>query len=160
MARSRFVCSLLLLFSLFPLAADPPLASVSAADARARLVRAAQAYRGVPYRYGGMDRRGLDCSGLVFLSFRDSLNVAVPRRSEDLWQWTERLGQDQVQPGDLVFFEQKGRIFHVGIYIGEGWFLHAASDGPKTGVLYSRLDEGFWSRSYAGAGRALPVIPP
>ena len=156
MARLRFVCCFCLLFPLFPLAADPPLAAVSVADARARLVKAAQKYRGVPYRYGGMDRRGLDCSGLVFLSFRDSLNVEVPRRSEDLWHWTERLEQDQIQPGDLVFFEQNGRIFHVGIYIGEGWFLHSASSGPKTGVMYSRLDERFWSRSYAGAGRALP----
>jgi probable lipoprotein NlpC len=156
MARSRFALWLLLLFPLSVLAAEPPLADVSAGDARARLVKAAQTYRGVPYRYGGLDRRGLDCSGLVFLSFRDGLQVEVPRRAEDLYHWTEKLERDQVQPGDLVFFQQKGRIFHVGIYIGEGWFFHAASSGPKTGVMYSRLDESFWARSYAGAGRALP----
>jgi probable lipoprotein NlpC len=103
-----------------------------------------------------MDRGGLDCSGLVFLSFRDSLQVEVPRRAEDLYHWTERLERDQIQPGDLVFFQQNDRIFHVGIYIGEGWFFHSASSGPKTGVMYSRLDESFWSRNYAGAGRALP----
>ena len=156
MARSRCVCALLLMLPLFPLAADPPLAAVASGDARARFIRAAQAYRGVPYRYGGLDRRGLDCSGLVFLGFRDSLNVEVPRRAEDLFHWTERVEKDRIQPGDLVFFRQNGRIFHVGIYIGEGWFFHSASSGPKTGALYSRLDETFWSRSYAGAGRALP----
>ncbi|MDR3123773.1 MAG: C40 family peptidase, partial [Treponema sp.] len=90
MTLSRFVCLLFLLFPLAVLAAEPPLADVSAEDARARLVKAAQAYRGVPYRYGGLDRRGLDCSGLVFLSFRDSLQVEVPRRAEDLYHWTER----------------------------------------------------------------------
>ncbi|MDR3122636.1 MAG: C40 family peptidase [Treponema sp.] len=156
MVRSRFVCCVLLMVPLFCLDAEAPLASVSVGDARAQLIRAAQKYRGLPYRYGGMDRRGLDCSGLVFLSFRDSLHIEVPRRAEDLYHWTERLEQDQIQPGDLVFFQQNGRIFHVGIYIGEGWFFHSASSGPKTGVMYSRLDEGFWSRSFAGAGRALP----
>jgi probable lipoprotein NlpC len=142
--------------SLARLGAEAPLAGISDKDARARLISAAQKYRGVPYRYGGLDRKGLDCSGLVFLSFRDSLQVEVPRRAEDLFHWTERLEKEQVQPGDLVFFEQRGRIFHVGIYIGEGWFFHAASSGPVTGVIYSRLDERFWSRAYAGAGRALP----
>jgi probable lipoprotein NlpC len=160
MARSRFVCWFFLIFPLFSLAAEAPLAArlagIPGADARARLITAAQQYRGVPYRYGGMDRRGLDCSGLVFLSFRDGLQVEVPRRAEDLYHWTERLEKDQIQPGDLVFFQQNGRIFHVGIYIGEGWFFHSASSGPKTGVIYSRLDERFWSRNYAGAGRALP----
>jgi probable lipoprotein NlpC len=156
MVRLRLACCLLLIFPLFSLAAEPPLGAVPGRDARAQLIKAAQSYRGVPYRYGGMDRQGLDCSGLVFLSFRDSLQVEVPRRAEDLYHWTERLERDQIQPGDLVFFQQDGRIFHVGIYIGEGWFFHAASSGPKTGVMYSRLDENFWSRNYAGAGRALP----
>ena len=156
MARSRFVCCFFLMFPLLRLGAEAPLADISAKDARALLIKAAQQYRGLPYRYGGLDRRGLDCSGLVFLSFRDSLQVEVPRRAEDLYHWTERLEREQIQPGDLVFFEQGGRIFHVGIYIGEGWFFHSASSGPKTGVLYSRLDEDFWSRNYAGAGRAMP----
>jgi probable lipoprotein NlpC len=156
MVRPRLALCFLLVFPLFSLAAEPPLADVFDGDARAQLIRAAQRYRGVPYRYGGMDRRGLDCSGLVFLSFRDSLRVEVPRRAEDLYHWTERLGKDQIQPGDLVFFQQNGRVFHVGIYIGEGWFFHSASNGPKTGVMYSRLDESFWFRNYAGAGRALP----
>jgi probable lipoprotein NlpC len=156
MAHSRFAFCFLLVFPLFYLAAEPPLTGVSGEVARAQLIRAAQRYRGLPYRYGGMDSRGLDCSGLVFLSFRDSLQVEVPRRAEDLYHWTERLERDQIQPGDLVFFQQNGRVFHVGIYIGEGWFFHSASSGPKTGVMYSRLDERFWSSNYAGAGRALP----
>jgi probable lipoprotein NlpC len=156
MARFRLALCFLLVSPLFHLAAEPPLAGVSGGEARTQLIEAAQKYRGLPYRYGGMDSRGLDCSGLVFLSFRDSLQVEVPRRAEDLYHWTERLERDQIQPGDLVFFQQNGRVFHVGIYIGEGWFFHAASSGPKTGVMYSRLDESFWSRNYAGAGRALP----
>jgi probable lipoprotein NlpC len=152
---ARLVLWVLLLFP-FRLGAEVPLADVSATDARERFISAAQNYRGVPYRYGGLDRTGLDCSGLVFLSFRDSLQVEVPRRAEDLYHWTERLETDDMQPGDLVFFRRNGHVFHVGIYIGEGWFFHSASSGPQTGVMYSRLDENFWSRNYAGAGRALP----
>jgi probable lipoprotein NlpC len=160
MARSCFLCCVFLLFPLLRLAADPPLAGIAAGDARDRLIRAAQNYRGVPYRYGGLDRRGLDCSGLVVLSFRDCFQVEVPRRAEDLYHWTERVEKDRIQPGDLVFFQQDGHIFHVGIYIGEGWFFHSASSGPKTGVMYSRLNERFWARNYAGAGRALPAYRP
>jgi probable lipoprotein NlpC len=153
MARSWFVCCFLLILPLLRLAAEAP---GDAQDARERFIKAAQTYRGVPYRYGGRSRSGLDCSGLVVLSFRDSLQLEVPRSAEDLYHWTERLEREQIRPGDLVFFAQQGRIFHVGIYIGEGWFFHSASSGPKTGVIYSRLDESFWSRNYAGAGRALP----
>ncbi|WP_010255817.1 C40 family peptidase [Treponema primitia] len=156
MTHARFVCCFLLIFPLFRLSAEIPLAAVSTDDARTMLIEAAQKYRGVPYRYGGMSRQGLDCSGLVYLSFRDSFKVEVPRRAEDLYHWTERLEKAAIQPGDLVFFQRDGHIFHVGIYIGDGWFFHSASDGPKTGVMYSRLNESFWSRSYAGAGRALP----
>jgi probable lipoprotein NlpC len=160
---ARFLCGLLLLFPLPRPGAEVPLAEISDAEARSLFIKAAQQYRGTPYRYGGQDRGGMDCSGLVYLSFLDSLQVKVPRRSEDLYHWTERLEREDIQPGDLVFFKQNGRIFHVGIYIGEDWFLHSASSGPRTGVIYSHLDEGFWSRNYAGAGRALPwppVTPP
>jgi probable lipoprotein NlpC len=81
-----------------------------------------------------------------------------------LYNWAEKIGEDTLQPGDLVFFITSGRsISHAGIYAGEGWFIHSASDGPQTGVMYSRLEEAYWQKTFAGAGRALPegaaVIP-
>jgi probable lipoprotein NlpC len=78
-----------------------------------------------------------------------------------LYNWTEKIDTGELQPGDLVFFatlqSDKRRISHAGIYAGEGRFIHSASDGPVTGVIYSRLDEDYWGRTFTAAGRALPV---
>jgi probable lipoprotein NlpC len=131
----------------------------TALEARNRLLSAAESYRGTAYRYGGFDRGGMDCSGLVYASFKDSLAVSVPRSASALYNWTEKISAEALQPGDLVFFITQGRnISHVGIYTGEGRFIHSASDGPETGVIHSRLDENYWQRSFAGAGRALPSL--
>jgi len=133
------------------------LQGLSAADARLKLITAAQSFLGTPYRYAGIDRSGLDCSGLVYLSFKEALNFTVPRTAESIYAWTERIDTQDLAPGDLVFFVTAGqRISHVGIYTGDGSFIHSASDGPSTGVMYSRLDESYWQRTYRGAGRALP----
>jgi probable lipoprotein NlpC len=133
------------------------LGGVSAAQARSRLLAAAEAYLGTPYRYGGIDSRGLDCSGLVFLSFKDALHASVPRTTSGLYSWSEKIPSSGLKAGDLVFFVTEGAdVSHVGIYAGNGRFIHAASAGPKTGVMYSRLDESYWKRTFTGAGRALP----
>ncbi|MDR0668741.1 MAG: C40 family peptidase [Treponema sp.] len=130
-------------------------------EARNKLLAAADAYRGTPYRYGGVDRNGVDCSGLIYASFKDSLAVSVPRSTSALYSWTEKIGEDSLQPGDLVFFITTGPgISHAGIYTGEGRFIHSASEGPSTGVIYSSLDESYWRRTFAGAGRALPELSP
>ncbi|MDR2924082.1 MAG: C40 family peptidase [Treponema sp.] len=128
-------------------------------EARSRLLTAAGKYEHTPYRYGGLDKRGLDCSGFVFVSFLDALGISVPRNAESLYSWVEKIPIDKAQPGDLVFFRttKSGKISHVGILTSEGRFIHSASEGPVTGVMYSRLDEKYWSRTYAGAGRALPA---
>jgi probable lipoprotein NlpC len=120
------------------------------------VLAAAETYLGTPYRYGGVNRGGLDCSGLVILSFRDALGAAVPRTAGALYRWAERIPDEARERGDLVFFRDGGGIFHVGLYAGEGRFIHSASAGSQTGVIYSRLEEGFWRRHYAGTGRALP----
>jgi probable lipoprotein NlpC len=131
----------------------------SAQEARNKFLLAAESYWGTPYRYGGFDRGGMDCSGLVYASFKDSLAVSVPRSASALYSWTEKISAEALQPGDLVFFiTQGGNISHVGIYTGEGRFIHSASSGPATGVIYSRLDESYWQKSFAGAGRALPAF--
>lgn len=134
------------------------LGGVSAANARSRLLAAAEAYLGTPYRYGGIDSQGLDCSGLVFLSFKDALNTQVPRTTSGLYSWSEKISSNEMRIGDLVFFITSGAdISHVGIYAGNGRFIHSASSGPKTGVMYSRMDESYWKRTFTGAGRALPL---
>ena len=135
-----------------------PSAGTSPGEARLRVLAAAQKYEHTPYRYGGLDKRGLDCSGLVYLSFYDALGVTVPRNTQGLYSWVEKITMDNANPGDLVFFKTtgNGNISHVGIFVGNGRFIHAASEGPVTGVIYSSLDERYWSRTYAGTGRVLP----
>jgi len=127
-------------------------------QARGRLLAVARAYEGTPYRLGGTTRSGMDCSGFVYRSFREALGVSLPRTSESMFLWAERIRLDEIQPGDLVFFRtgNTARITHVGIYTGNGSFIHSASQGRVTGVIFSRLDEPYWTRTYAGAGRVLP----
>ncbi|MCL2192305.1 MAG: NlpC/P60 family protein [Treponema sp.] len=127
-------------------------------QARERLLSIALGYKGTPYRLGGTTRRGMDCSGFVYRSFHSSLGVSVPRTSESMFLWTERIARNELQPGDLVFFRTTGtaRITHVGIYTGDGYFIHSASQGRRTGVIFSSLGETYWASVYAGAGRALP----
>ncbi|MDR3160060.1 MAG: C40 family peptidase [Spirochaetaceae bacterium] len=143
--------------SLAAAASKDAAASPDAAD-RSRLIAAAGTYRGVPYRSQGMSRRGLDCSGLIYLSFRDALKMEVPRTADSLYRWAEPIPESALLPGDLVFFNTAASgISHVGIYTGDGRFIHSASEGPKTGVIDSRLDESYWRRTFVGAGRALPA---
>jgi probable lipoprotein NlpC len=167
MANLRFSKTRIRLFSLTALAfcavrlsanAITPPASISAEEARLRVIAAAEKYEHTPYRYGGLDKRGLDCSGLVYVSFYDALGVSVPRNTWGLYSWAEKITLDEARPGDLVFFKTtgKGNISHVGIFLGDGRFIHSASEGPATGVIYSSLDERYWSRTFAGTGRVLP----
>ena len=159
--RKRF-CLLVLTFLASGVFAAVPfqeksLQGAGAAEARLKLLAAAETYLGVPYRYAGLDRRGLDCSGLVYLSFRDGLKFTIPRTAEAIYAWAEKITTSELAPGDLVFFVTTGQgVSHLGIYAGDGRFIHAASEGPHTGVIYSRLDEAYWKRTYKGAGRALP----
>jgi len=133
------------------------LSGAGAAQARLKVLAAAESFLGTPYRYAGIDRKGLDCSGLVYLSFRVGLKFTVPRTTNGLYSWVERIAATDLQIGDLVFFATTGPgVSHVGIYAGDGRFIHSASDGPHTGVIYSRLNEPYWRRTYLGAGRALP----
>ena len=144
------------IFSAIPIE-KPSLGSLSPGNARLRLIAAAENYLGTPYRYAGLDARGLDCSGLVFVSFRDSFNIQVPRTSSALHSWAKSIPREDLKPGDLVFFITDGRgISHVGIYTGGGRFIHAPSEGNITGVTYDSLSDSYWARTFAGAGRALP----
>jgi len=147
-------------FALAPKASASPAEKDAAyQEARGRLLAAAGKYERTPYRYGGMDRRGLDCSGFVSLSFSDALGISVPRSTEGLYSWVEKISIDNAQPGDLLFFRttKTNKISHVGILVSNGRFIHSASEGPVTGVIYSGLDENYWARTYAGAGRAFPA---
>lgn len=118
---------------------------------RAELVRTAMSFIGVPYRWGGTDdSEGFDCSGLTMVSYR--LNgLDLPRSSMQQFDAGQPLDTSQLQPGDLVFFATRGgdRVSHVGMYVGEGQFVHAPRTGQK--VRTAHLSEPFYLRTYLGA---------
>jgi hypothetical protein len=130
-------------------------------EARNRVINASEKYLNTPYRYGGINSSGLDCSGFIYVSFKDALGVNLPRSSTGLYSWTELISIEKAQPGDLLFFktDTTGSITHVGLYLGGRNFIHSASAGPRTGVIHSTLDERYWNRAFAGAGRVFPEIP-
>jgi hypothetical protein len=110
---------------------------------------------GVQYQSGGTSPGGLDCSGYVGLVYRNAYGMDLPHQSGSLFISSElqKVTTDEIQTGDLLFFtssRKSKRINHVGIYLSEGRFVHAASG---KGVTISGLDEQYWSERYAGARR-------
>ena len=145
-------------FSASAPAREPGFDGTAPLNERQRLITSAESLLGTPYRYAGLDRRGLDCSGLVYLSFLEGLGRIIPRRTEDIYNWAEIITAGELQPGDLVFFRTVGtRVSHVGIYTGRGRFIHSASEGPQTGVIYSNLNERYWRQTFMAAGRVFPL---
>jgi cell wall-associated NlpC family hydrolase len=112
-------------------------------------VELAQQQVGVPYLYGGHTPDGFDCSGLVYYVY-GKVGVSVPRTARAQYAHTQRVAADDLKPGDLVFFFG-GDIMHVGIYAGDGWFIHAPETGkPVSGAW---LNVGYWHDHFYGAGR-------
>jgi cell wall-associated NlpC family hydrolase len=142
-------------------AAVTPTASASVATeapalagtaALARHLRAEGAeWIGTPYRYGGQSRAGMDCSGFARTLMREALGVELTRMTSSQVQEGEAVEKADLRPGDLVFFRRRGTR-HVGVYLGDGEFIHASS---SKGVIVSRLDEDYYTRHYWTARRVL-----
>jgi cell wall-associated NlpC family hydrolase len=114
-------------------------------------LRAAHDALGTPYRYGGEDSRGFDCSGLVQWSYAQA-GLHLSRTTEEQLAGTTAIEIGAIVPGDLLFFRLQGRkVTHVGIYVGDGAFIHAPATGRR--VEFARLDDPFWQDRVARAGR-------
>jgi cell wall-associated NlpC family hydrolase len=130
----------------------PPPDSIAANDVLMRAIGLV----GTPYHYGGNSPEGgFDCSGLVQFVFRDSAGLRLPRSTRELVAIdAPAVVRGDLQPGDLVFFHPGGGgASHIGIYVGEGRFVHAPSAGGT--VRLDLLDTPYWRAAYAGARRVL-----
>lgn len=109
-------------------------------------------WRGTPYRYGGMGRNGVDCSGFVYLTFRDRFELQLPRTTAAQTEMGTRIAKKELLPGDLVFFKTGAgeNGLHVGIYDTDGQFIHAST---SQGVIRSSLDNVYWKKVYWQARR-------
>ncbi|MGA9851468.1 MAG: C40 family peptidase [Gammaproteobacteria bacterium] len=121
------------------------------ANRAAEVVRLVSQQLGAPYLYGGDTPQGFDCSGLVYYVFRHA-GLTVPRTANDQLYASHPVDLRDLQPGDLVFFQIAGDVqMHVGIYVGNGEFIHA----PETGEPVSRAHLGdiYWNTRFVGGGR-------
>ena len=112
----------------------------------------ADRWMGTPYRFGGVSRKGIDCSGLVMQMYNKLFDIRLPRSTRKQARVGVAVNRGQWRPGDLVFFRPPQRARHVGIYLGGGEFVHTSS---SRGVMISHMDEKYWYTSYWQARRIL-----
>jgi len=105
---------------------------------------------GTPYRYGGSSPDGFDCSGLVQYSYARA-GIYLPRTTSALWNYAQPVDRNRMRAGDLLFFNIAGKMSHVGLYLGDGRFVHAPSSGKVVSVENLRSD--YYSRAFLRAGR-------
>ncbi|WP_455427968.1 NlpC/P60 family protein [Dryocola sp. LX212] len=109
-------------------------------------------WRGTPYRYGGMTRHGVDCSGFVLTTFRDQFDLQLPRETSAQAEIGTEIDKSDLLPGDLVFFKTGAGDsgLHVGIYDTDNQFIHAST---SRGVMRSSLDNVYWRKKFWQARR-------
>jgi cell wall-associated NlpC family hydrolase len=150
-------------------AADPPSARELASQANtvpAKVWHGAQDLAiyalgliGVDYRFGGTSpERGLDCSGLVRYVFQQVTGVTLPRTSQEISRLGQKIPVAELMPGDLVFFNTRRLQFsHVGIYLGEGRFVHSPRQGGEVEIV--TLSKDYWQKHFDGARRLAGALP-
>lgn len=121
-------------------------------DSTLALIREAMSWIGTPYVYGGESKDGADCSGFVMMAYKNALGIKLPRTSADQGDFCENIDRKKLEAGDLVFFHggKSNKVSHVGIYVGEGKFIHASS---SKGVMISDLDMQYFADHYHHSGK-------
>ncbi len=165
----KFILRFLFLVLIFAVICAVPLAAAPrVSNQRQKLIDYGLTLQGIRYRYGGKKpETGFDCSGFVAYVARESLGINISASAAQMYEKIEHIEESDREPGDLIFFCVGSRITHVGIYLGlysgegklngERIFLHAASDGSRTGVIVSSINERYWKNHFKGYGRILPA---
>ncbi|HKI61875.1 MAG TPA: NlpC/P60 family protein [Mariprofundaceae bacterium] len=109
-------------------------------------------WEGVRYQYGGLDKRGVDCSGFVYRFYLDRYGMEIPRSTELISRISNRVRLNQLVPGDILIFRNDSKSLHVGIYVADGMFIHASK---SKGVMKSALSNPYWTSHYIKAVRVI-----
>ena len=117
----------------------------------ARLINFMEEWYGTPYQFGGDTKKGIDCSAFTCLLMDTVYGVTLPRTAKSQYNSNTKIKKDDLKEGDLVFFNTTGGISHVGVYLANNKFIHAAVSG---GVMISDLDDAYFKKRYVGAARA------
>lgn len=127
-------------------------------DKTSELVVTAMGFLGVPYKRGGnsAEAGGFDCSGFVKAMYEQTIGMVLPRKAEQQAAATQKIEKTELKPGDLVFFNTLRRAFsHVGIYVGDGKFIHSPKPGAE--VRVESMQSSYWLRRFDGARRVTPA---
>ncbi len=145
------ICSLFLLTCTSPYIISTPPPRFKTRK-QARLWHHAQTFLGVPYRFGGSSRAGMDCSGLAVRLYKDVYDINLPHNTAQLYQEGYSITMGVLETGDLVFFhaDQERTPEHMGVYLGNFGFIHASS---QRGVTVSILSDPYYQKRYLGARR-------
>lgn len=117
---------------------------------KARLLQQYKEWYKTPYRMGGLSKKGVDCSGFTYLTFRSKLGHTIPRSTSGQVQVGTKVSRNSLRIGDLIFFHTSAFYNHVGIYLGDATFLHAST---SRGVMVSNLGLEYWDSRYWTARR-------
>ena len=128
----------------------------SAAELEQYLWKGVKDWQGVPYKWGGENKSGVDCSGFTKTVYRKLFNVRLPRTSAQQSTVGKPVKQKHLRAGDLVFFSYAQNPNHVGIYLGNRKFIHASQ---KKGVMVSHMDKPYWKQIYRTSRRVMNGIP-
>jgi cell wall-associated NlpC family hydrolase len=105
---------------------------------------------GTPYRLGGTTKKGVDCSAFSQFLFISVYGLTIPRTAREQYDLTSRISRTQLNEGDLIFFNTRGGISHVGVYLQNNKFVHASTSG---GVMISDIFDEYWAKKFVGVGR-------
>ncbi|MEO1784791.1 C40 family peptidase [Thermodesulfobium sp. 4217-1] len=146
--KGKLFCFLLLTVFAFSSVLFAPSAYANNQDLRQEIIRTALHLKGVSYRWGGTTPSGFDCSGFVQYVFRIN-GISIPRDADSQYYDGDKISTSDLKPGDLVFFQTyESGPSHVGIYIGDNRFIHAAYHG---GIMVDSLNESYYAERYLGA---------
>ncbi len=146
--KGKLFCFLLLTVFAFSSVLFASSAYANNQDLRQEIIRTALHLKGVSYRWGGTTPSGFDCSGFVQYAFRIN-GISIPRDADSQYYDGDKISTSDLKPGDLVFFQTyESGPSHVGIYIGDNRFIHAAYHG---GIMVDSLNESYYAERYLGA---------